>query len=114
MSDYLKLSDLNKVYLATFDARAKWRNILLMLAVPPGTIDSIGTKWREDPDDCYREGLKEWLKDGERSWKDVVVAMSSPTVGHVHIARTVEKDHAQSTGAINPTDVKSQGKHYLV
>ena len=111
MSDYLKLSDLNEVYVATFDARAKWRNILLMLAVPPGTIDSIGIKWREDPDGCYREGLQEWLKGGERSWKHVVEALSSPTVGFSYIARTIERDHLQSTGTSNPTDVKSEGKY---
>ncbi len=99
MSDYLTIADLNKVYLAMFDARAKWRNILLMLEVPPGTIDSIGVKWRENPDDCYRDGLKEWLKSGERSWKHVVEALSNPTVGHSDIARTIERDHhVQSTG----------------
>ncbi len=111
MSDYLTIADLKKLYLVTFDARIKWRNILLILDVPSDTIDSIGTKWRDDPDECYREGLKEWLKGEERSWEDVVKALSSPIVGHVHIANTIEKDHLQSTDASNPTDVKSEGKH---
>ncbi|XP_064389884.1 uncharacterized protein LOC135337826 isoform X2 [Halichondria panicea] len=108
MSDYLTIADLNKVYLATFDARIKWRNILLMLEVSAATIRSIGKEWNNDPDDCYREGLLEWLTDGERRWEDMVEALSSPTVGHVHIARTIEKDHVQSTGASNPNDVKSE------
>ncbi|XP_064407255.1 uncharacterized protein LOC135352068 isoform X5 [Halichondria panicea] len=108
MSDYLTIADLKKLYLITFDARIKWRNILLILDVPSDTIDSIGTKWRDNPDECYREGLKEWLKDEERRWEDVVKALSSPIVGHVHIANTIEKDHLQSTGASNPTDVKSE------
>ncbi|XP_064389668.1 kelch-like protein 17 [Halichondria panicea] len=106
MSDtYLTIADLGKLYIATFDARVKWRNFLLVLEISSDTIDSIGTKWRDDPDDCYREGLKEWLKGGERSWEDVVKALSSPIVGHVHIARTIERDHLQSS---NPTDVKSE------
>ncbi len=113
MSDYLTIADLNKVYLATFDARIKWRNILLMLEVSAATIRSIGKEWNNDPDDCYREGLLEWLTDGERRWEDMVEALSSPTVGHVHIARTIEKDHVQSTGASNPNDVKSEGKYKL-
>ncbi|XP_064407183.1 serine/threonine-protein kinase TAO1-A-like isoform X2 [Halichondria panicea] len=102
MSDYLTIEDLKKVYLVTFDARVKWRNFLLVLDVSSDTIDSIGTKWRDDPDDCYREGLKEWLKNGESRWEDVVKALSSPIVGFSYIARTIEKDHVQST------DVKSE------
>ncbi|XP_064389606.1 uncharacterized protein LOC135337594 isoform X3 [Halichondria panicea] len=104
MSDYLTIADLNKVYLATFEAR----NILLMLEVSAATIRSISKEWNNDPDDCYREGLLEWLNEGERSWQSMVKALSSPTVGHIHIARTIERDHLQSS---NPTDVKSEVDH---
>ncbi|XP_064389679.1 uncharacterized protein LOC135337641 isoform X2 [Halichondria panicea] len=108
MSDYLTIADLKKVYLVTFDARVKWRNILLVLDVSPATINNVGTKWRDNPDDCYREGLSEWLIGGERSWEDVMGALSSPIVGHVHIARTIERDHVQSTGASHLTTQKFQ------
>ena len=108
MSDNLTIAGLNKVYLATFDARVKWRNILLMLEVSAATLETIDTKCSNNPDDCYREGLLEWLKGGERSWRDIVKALSSPTVGHSDIARTVEKDHVHST---TPTDVNSEGKY---
>ncbi len=79
---------------------------MLVLEIPSYTIDSIGTKWRDDPDDCYREGLKEWLSNGERRWEDVVKALSSPIVDHSALARTIERDHLQST----TRDVKSEGK----
>ncbi len=108
MSDYLTIDDLNKVYLATFDARIKWRNILLMLEVSAATVETIGKEWSNNPDDCYREGLLEWLKGGDKSWRDISKALSSPTVGHSDIARTVEKDHVQST---TPTHEKSEGKY---
>ncbi len=111
MSDYLTIADLGKLYIATFDARIKWRNFFLVIKISSDTIDSIGKEWNNNPDECYREGLKEWLKSGERSWEDVVKALCSPIVGHVHIARTIEKDYLQSTDASNPTDVKSEGKH---
>ncbi len=104
MSDYLTIADLGDLYIATFDARIKWRNFLLVLKIPSDKIDSIGKEWNNNPDDCYREGLKEWLKGGERNWEDVVKALSCPIVGHSDIARTIEKDHLQST------DVKSEGK----
>ncbi len=67
MSDYLTIEYLNKVYLATFDARIKWRNILLMLEVFAATVETIGKEWSNNPDDCYREGLLEWLKGGDKS-----------------------------------------------
>ena len=111
MSDYLTIADLGKLYIATFDARIKWRNFLLVLKIPSDIIDRIGKDWSNNPDDCYREGLKEWLKGEERSWEDVIKALSSPIVGHVHLAKTIEKDHLQSTGPSNPTDVKSEGEH---
>ncbi len=108
---YLTIADLKKLYMATFDARNRWRNILLVLQVSPDTIDSIGKKWQDNPDDCYHEGLKEWLKSGKRSWEDLVEALSSPTVGLSDLAQTIEKDHLQCTSASNPTDVKSKGKY---
>ncbi len=85
------------MYLVSFDARIKWRNILLILDVSPATIDSIGKEWSNNPDECYREGLKEWLNEGEKSWKDMAEALSSPIV----IARIIEKSHLQSTGGSN-------------
>ena len=92
----LMISDLKKVYRTTFEARNKWRNILLELDVNRVTISSIGTTWRNHPEDCYREGLSEWLGGGERSWGDIVKALSSPTVGHSDIAAVIEGDFIQS------------------
>ena len=108
MSDYLTIADLKKLYLVTFEARIKWRNILLMLEVSAATLETIGNKWSNNPDDCYREGLLEWLKGGEGSWRNIVKALSSPTVGHSDIARTIERDHLQSS---NPTYVKLEGTY---
>ncbi len=100
--NYLTMADLKKLYIAMFDARTKWRNILLFLGVSPDTIDRIGMQWQDDPDDCYREGLKKWLKNGEKSWKDVVEALSSPTVGYSGLARTIERDYPQSAALSSP------------
>ncbi len=91
MSDYLTIADLNKLYRVTFDARIKWRNILLIFNVSSATIESIGDKWSNKSDDCYREGLREWLNEGEKRWEDMVEALSSPTVGLVYIANAIQK-----------------------
>ena len=111
MSDYLTIADLKRLYLVTFDARIKWRNILLILDIPQATIHSIGKEWSNNPDDCYREGLIKWLNEGGKSWKEMVEALSSPIVSEVHIAQTIERDHLQSTGPNNPKKVKLQGKY---
>ena len=111
MSDYLTIADLKRLYLVTFDARIKWRKILLILDVPQATIHSIGKDWSNNPVDCYREGLIKWLNEGGKSWKEMVEALSSPIVSEVHIAQTIKRDHLQSTGPSNPTDMKSEGKY---
>ncbi len=90
------IADLEEVYAATVDARGKWRNILFSLDIPTATINSIGVAGKNNPDICYREGLVEWLKGGQRSWKDVVEALSTPTVGYEGIAKAIEKLHIKS------------------
>ena len=94
----ITLADLKKVYRITFEARKEWKNILLELEVSSATIRSIGVRCHDDPKDCYREGLSEWLEGGERSWGDLVEALSSPTVGHSDIAMVIERDYIQSAG----------------
>ncbi len=111
MSDYLTIADLKKVYIATFVARNQWRNILLVLDVSPATIDNVGTKWSNNPKECYREGLLEWLKGCEKSWEDVVEALSSSIVDLSDLASTIKRDHVQSTGASNPANPKPEGKY---
>ena len=95
----ITVADLKKVYKTTFEARNEWRNILLELEVSSATIRSIGVRYHDDPKDCYREGLSEWLEGGERSWGDLVEALSSTTVGHSGIAMAIERDYIQSAGA---------------
>ena len=95
----LTIADLKTVYVATFAARNKWRNILLVLDVNEATIESIGVQYRDNPDDCYRKGLAEWLNGGERHWRDVVEALSSPVVGYKDMARAIERDYIQSGGS---------------
>ena len=92
---FITLKDLKLVYRVTFDARNKWQNILLALDVSKATIESIGVTCRGNPEDCYREGLTEWLKgEAERSWRDLAEALSDPTVGHIDIARAIEREYS--------------------
>ena len=100
----ISLSHLKIVYKATFEARNEWKNILLELDVSSTISDSIGETWKNDPANCYREGLKVWLKE-ERSWEDLVEALSSPTVGHSAIAQTIVKKFVKSGGGTASIDI---------
>ena len=42
MSDYLTIADLGDLYIATFDARIKWRNFLLVLKIPSTALVQNG------------------------------------------------------------------------
>ena len=111
----IAIADLKKVYRTTFEARNEWKNILLELEVSSATIKSIGMRCHDDPKDCYREGLSEWLEGGERSWGDLMEALSSPTVGHSDIAMAIKRDYIQSADTDTIiTSRRQTGKLWLV
>ncbi len=85
--------DLKAAYIATFEAREKWANLLLALDMPNATIEAIRAKFQGNPDDCLRQGLSQWLQEEERSWNDLAEAMSSPIVGHKEIGRSISRLH---------------------
>ena len=93
--------DLEKVFAATFVARNQWINILLKLEFSSTVIESIRVRCHYIPEDCYREGLTEWLKCGEGSWGDLVEALTSPTVGHNVLAGKIERDYIKSASDTN-------------
>ena len=108
MSLDLTPSDLKEVYTATYKARNKWRNILLFLEVSSDTIESIGKIYLNKAEDCYREGLLEWLNGKAGTWGDLAKALSSPIVGHNKIAMEIEKAHIQPVGVANMTSSDSR------
>ncbi len=57
-------NNLSAVYEVIFQARAKWKQMFL---APMLLFETINIRCREDPDNCYLEGLSEWLKGGARS-----------------------------------------------
>ena len=101
MSRLLRKKDLKEVYRTTFKAHKKWRNILLELDISSANIKSIGERFADNPEDCYREGLSEWLEGqgGERSWESLLEALSSPAVGHSDIAMVIKREYIQSGSA---------------
>ncbi len=72
--------------------------MLLALQV---NIETINIRCREDPDNCYLEGLSEWLKGDERSWTDMFKTLSRSSVGHSDLAKVVKRRLSGHTGHIN-------------
>ncbi len=108
IANCLTINDLNLVYSETYEARSKWQNILLELGVGKHSIDSISKKWRENPDDCYREGLSEWLNGDGRSWKNIANALTRPTVNLSNIASKLRKNYPiQQAGTTHRIIIKN-------
>ena len=57
----LTIRDLKELREHLFKIRVKWYDIGLELDVDVGTLESIKSCY-DDPKDCLREVLKEWLK----------------------------------------------------
>ena len=106
----ITIADLKEVYRASFEAHKQWLNILLELEVNSIDIEYTRFRYRDDTVSCYREGLRMWLEGGERSWGDLVEALSSPTVGHSDIAKEIERDYILSTGSGGVTSEKQKSR----
>ena len=86
----LGTSDLRKVYRAAWDARTKWYNIGLELAIDLGMLDSIEVD-KSCVEDCFRAMLTTWLKmvQPKPSLASLAEALRSPTVGCEHLAEQI-------------------------
>ena len=71
----------------------------LALRVPDA--DTIGNKWRDDPKDCLREILKQWLKKcydtqkhGPPTWRKLVEAVANDNGGsNPALAETIARKY---------------------
>ncbi len=87
--------------------RAKWENIGLGLDVAPGTLEAIKLQY-QDPLDCLREVLREWLKSlPGPSWEGLVQVLRRPAIGEQSLARElVTKFCSQSETLESPPGIQ--------
>ena len=105
----LKIGDLQKVKNELWDARTYWKDFGLALSMSQNTLDSIAITQRDDPGNCLREMLAEWLRgagDPPRTWSTITAALKQVKPLEA-IAEEVEGKHG--TGSSNPTATQSQG-----
>ncbi len=69
--------------------QAKWYNLGLQLGVAAHTLDTIRIQCMDQQDNCQRDMLKEWLRQGEATRERLTKALNSPTVREHRLARKV-------------------------
>ncbi len=90
----LETSDLQLIYGALFEVRARWRSIGLELRLTPGTLEAI-EQTKINPSDRLMEVLHDWLRGTTiATWKQVIDALRSAPVGEIQLARKLELEHS--------------------
>ena len=83
------------MFKAVYDARSKWHNIGLELKINPSDLDAYKVNHKDDPEECFKDVLSNWLKqvDPRPTWAALASALSSRTVGHGQLSEVVKRKH---------------------
>lgn len=76
---------LNKVW----SANSKWYYIGLGLELSSDELDSISSKERQQPGECFTEVLKKWLKKQNPRKSQLVGALRQPCIGYEQLAENL-------------------------
>ena len=90
-----------------YGVRTRWYNLGLKLGLKADTLDAIKSKCSGDPNECFQEMLKDFLKKTtpSPSWRSLADALRSPIVDQPQLAEKVEQTHCLAP--------KLPGKHLL-
>ena len=73
----------------------------MQLHMNVGTLDAIKEQY-DDPSHCLRETLKTWLRTcPSPTWKNIVDALRSSTIGEVRLAANLEQMHCSTQDTAN-------------
>ena len=82
--------DLSTVRNELHDVRTKWLDIGVELKVKIPSLQSIEVKYN-DPKDCLREVITEWLKAGDHAtWESLVDALRTRVIDEPKLAAELE------------------------
>ena len=113
------MTDLPNVFEELHDVRAKWYDFGLQIKTRSSDLDAIKQKNREDPQDCFRELLSNWLRqaDPKPTWEVVISALRSRTVGFEQLAESMAKkflDTQTNTACDSKVKESVNGHHSTV
>ena len=98
----LKVDDLKVVRTALWDTCAKWMDIGIELEMKMPHLEAIKSD-NSEVGSCLTAMLTNWLKQTtpQPTWKALVNAMKSPTVGYAHLADTIQRTYSNKGKQIN-------------
>ena len=102
VDEYLDLNThLTEVLEELHGTESKWKDIGIFLKIKHSTLDKIQSEHKSSVADCNREMLTDWLRNGEATWKKLVKALKSKTVGLIKNAKSIESNHCRHDGVNN-------------
>ena len=104
VDEYLEVNKHLRIVLEELHGtHSKWKDIGIFLEIEHSTLDKIGTEHKSSIADCNREMLTEWLRNGEATWKKLVKALKSKTVGLIKKAESIQRNHCRHRDGGNNT-----------
>ena len=98
----LSLDDLAQIIEDIHDAVDKWHNIGIQLGLHESDLKSIESNYPRQ-NDRLREMICKWLQNKAASWKKMVTALKSRTVGEAFLAEQLETKYCKSAAQITVT-----------
>lgn len=98
----LSLDDLAQIIEDIHDAVDKWHNIGIQLGLHESDLKSIESNYPRQ-NDRLREMICKWLQNKAASWKKMVAALKSRTVGEAYLAEKLEEKYCKSAAQITVT-----------
>ena len=76
-----------------WDTRLKWFNIGIHLDLQKSDLDVIKANNNNDVEGCFNDMIEMWLKQAfpEPSWAAIIAALKGSAVGHIDLARKLER-----------------------
>ena len=82
---------------ALHGTESKWMPIGIQLRIPNAKLTKIEHQY-SNLEDCNRQMQITWLKTGKATWKDLVKALRTKSVGLPEIATSIEEMHIHGDG----------------
>ena len=91
--------ELDEIAEVLHDVKTKWKPIGTQLKLSRPTLRCIEDRCKGDPEEAFTEMMDEWLKNADdASWRAIVKALHSRSVGESRLARNVELHKCPNRG----------------
>ena len=105
-SDYLTTDDIREVQNKTWKARCEWKEIGTQLGLQADDLEVIERNNNNKQNECFREMLLKWLRQGTATWEALISALKDECVGRVDVANLI-------TSSLSPNDVNDDEPVHL-